>query len=125
MSWPLQAGIMSRMTEYSSFIFDLRLRSIKLCAVFLALFLPAAVVDAVLPVAAPACFFRPPAAALIDLCEPVSCNSRRPREAEAGPSGLIWIIRRDLVGGGGSTKLRLRSFVGGYCCCGDAGERGL
>jgi len=44
MSWPAHAGIMSLSTPNSSFIFERRRRSIKLCAVLRAIFLPAAVV---------------------------------------------------------------------------------
>ena len=54
-SCPLHAGIMSLRTPNSSFIFDRRLLSIKLCAVLRAIFRPAAVV---LP---PFCFRFPPA----------------------------------------------------------------
>lgn len=55
-SCPWQAGIISFRVENSSFIFDLRRRSIKLCAVFLAIFRPAALV-------ALGCFFLEPAGA--------------------------------------------------------------
>ena len=44
-SWPVHAGIMPFRVANSSFILDLRLRSITLCAVFLAIFLPAALVE--------------------------------------------------------------------------------
>ena len=44
-SWSLQAGIMFLSTPNSSFIFDRRLLSITLCAVFLAIFLPAWLVE--------------------------------------------------------------------------------
>lgn len=47
---PVQAGIMSFKTANSSFILDLRRRSMRLCAVFLAIFRPAALV-------ADGCFF--------------------------------------------------------------------
>ena len=47
MSWPAQAGIMSLSTPNSSFILERRRRSIKLCAVLRAIFLPAAVVGPV------------------------------------------------------------------------------
>lgn len=43
-SWSLHAGIMSLSTPNSSFIFDLRLRSMTECAVFLAIRFPAALV---------------------------------------------------------------------------------
>lgn len=96
---PVQAGIMSFNTPNSSFIFDLLRRSIKLCAVFLAIFRPATLVEE-------GCFFLgvfevgfPPdfvfsAGVLIisSLC----------------PRGFICIIFRDRVGGGGSAK---ESFV--------------
>lgn len=42
---PVQAGIMSFRTPNSSFILDLLLRSIKLCAVFLAILRPATLVE--------------------------------------------------------------------------------
>jgi hypothetical protein len=45
-SCPLHSGIISLRTPNSSFIFDRRLLSIKLCAVFLAILRPAAVVGA-------------------------------------------------------------------------------
>lgn len=44
-SWSLHAGIMSFKTANSSFIFDLRLRSMTLWAVFRAIFFPAALVE--------------------------------------------------------------------------------
>jgi len=57
-SCPLHAGIMSLSTPNSSFILDLLLRSIRLCAVFLAILRPAAV-------ALPACFLLVPLAAAV------------------------------------------------------------
>lgn len=116
---PVHAGIMPFSTANSSFIFDRRRRSIKLCAVFLAIFRPAALV-------ADGCFFLDAdpasfaagtallaAAVLLPEAFPLvavvvvvagdgaasaaflsSCCSR----------GFIWMILRDLVGGGGSAK---------------------
>jgi hypothetical protein len=93
-SCPAHAGIISLSTLNSSFILDRRLRSIRLCAVLRAIFLPAAVV-------VPDCFLLPAApAADADLAGDVgdaavlgcSCDS----------FGFIWMILRERVGGGGS-----------------------
>lgn len=109
---PVQAGIISFRTANSSFIFDLRRLSIKLWAVFLAIFRPAALV-------AEGCFFLDetgPAAAVGVVF--VVAASAAPLVAAAGvvlaPSasseavssvrGFIWMILRDLVGGGGKEK---------------------
>ena len=59
MSWSVQAGIMAFKVPNSSFIFDLRLLSITLWAVFLAIFLPATLVEL-------GCFFPAVAVALED-----------------------------------------------------------
>ena len=56
MSWSVQAGIMAFKVPNSSFIFDPRLLSITLWAVFLAIFLPATLVEL-------GCFF--PAVAVV------------------------------------------------------------
>lgn len=102
-------------TANSSFILDLRRLSIRLCAVFLAIFRPAALV-------ADGCFFLdgslaagtaaaavplfPALFPLVDVVVGVdsvstaffsSCIAR----------GFIWMILRDLVGGGGSAKALL------------------
>lgn len=45
MSWSVQAGIKALRTPNSSFIFDRRLRSMTLWAVFLAIFFPALLVE--------------------------------------------------------------------------------
>jgi len=99
---PLQAGIRPFSTPNSSFILDLLRRSIRLCAVFLTIFLPATLV-------AEGCFLLAPAAAVdvdetaevlvleeavalalvVRVCE--ICSSR----------GFICMILRDRVGGGG------------------------
>lgn len=55
---PVQAGIMSFKTANSSFILDLRRRSMRLCAVFLAIFRPAAL-------EADGCFFFAGPASLV------------------------------------------------------------
>jgi len=108
---PLQAGIRLLSTANSSFILDLLRLSIKLCAVFLAIFLPAALV-------ADGCFLLVPAAAagaepaVVFVLEvaaafaPIAgvwdvCSSR----------GFIWMILRDRVGGGG----RLNWSLGEAC----------
>lgn len=88
-------------TANSSFIFDLRRRSITLCAVFLAIFFPAALVElgCFLPAAfddALVCFF-PYAFGdsewVADDSEDLCCCA-----------GFICIIFRERVGGGGSEK---------------------
>lgn len=91
-SCPLQAGIISFNTPNSSFIFDRLLLSIRLCAVFLAILRPAAVVPAL-------DFLFPPAAAGV-LAAVGAC-------AAASTSGFIWMIFLDLVGGGGRVKSSL------------------
>jgi hypothetical protein len=95
---PVQAGIRPLRTANSSFIFDLRRRSIRLCAVFLAIFLPAAlVVDG--------CFLLVPAAVVVE--PPPALLLEPDLEFEAGVSvlgssrGFIWMIFRERVGGGG------------------------
>jgi len=87
-STPLQAGIMSLSTPNSSFIFDLRLRSMTECAVFRAILLPAAdVVDC--------CFFFGEVGFAVD--------------GTLGRSsfGFIWMIFLARLGGGGSSSLPL------------------
>lgn len=99
-SWPLQAGIMFFSVANSSFILDLRLRSIRLCAVFLAIFLPAALV-------ALGCFFlelagaAPLAAALPDSLVLFAGSAGRSCDCTLG---FIWMILRVRVGGGGRSK---------------------
>ncbi len=106
-SWSLHAGIISLSTPNSSFIFDLRLRSMTECAVFLAIFFPAALVklgcfllagvDAVEEGAAflPAVF-----GAGFGLCGP-------PESSLCFGFGFIWMILRERVGGGGREKSAL------------------
>lgn len=118
---PVHAGIMFFRTPNSSFIFDLRRRSIKLCAVFLAIFRPAALV-------ADGCFFfdgpaSPAAGVEVDAAAADAADA-----ADAAPAflpapfplvvasgstaglfssccrGFIWMIFRERVGGGGSAK---------------------
>lgn len=106
-SCPVQAGIISFKVANSSFIFDLLLLSIKLCAVFLAIFLPAALV-------ALGCFFFTPLEAAmlpapdvvvfpvlllpsLALLETVSFFFF----CVCCVFGVIWIIFLALVGGGG------------------------
>lgn len=110
-------------TANSSFIFDRRRRSIKLCAVFLAIFRPAALV-------ADGCFFldaEPPslaagavaavavaAGAVLPLAAfPPVVDAGADADADSAAGcffssccnrGFIWMILRDLVGGGGSAK---------------------
>jgi len=109
---PEQAGIMLFRRANSSFILDLRRRSIRLCAVFLAIFLPATLVldgcFLLLPVevagapsvAAPAVLAV--GAFVIEalptaLAEPVSSWGR----------GFICMILRERVGGGGRANWSL------------------
>lgn len=92
---PVQAGIISFNTPNSSFILDLLLLSIKLCAVLRAIFLPAT--DVLL-----GCFFFPFSSVPL-LAEVVGGNSI----AGAISSvclGFICIIFLDLVGGGGNAN---------------------
>jgi hypothetical protein len=109
----VHAGIKLLSTANSSFILDRRRRSIRLCAVFRAIFLPAALVaDGCLrfvpavaavvecPAAAAPLPLPPlPAAAfeLLDGASPLACSSR----------GFIWMILRERVGGGGSANCSL------------------
>jgi hypothetical protein len=90
---------MSLRTPNSSFIFDLLRRSIKLWAVFRAIFLPATLV-------ADGCFFLDAAVALpvvaLDVSSPASVDS-----SAAWARGFICMILRDLVGGGGNAKASL------------------
>ena len=90
-SCPAHAGIISFSTPNSSFILDLRLRSIKLCAVLRAIFRPAAVV-------LPGCFFFPPAGA--DFA--VGAGASAGVGCSCDSLGFIWMILRERVGGGGS-----------------------
>jgi hypothetical protein len=94
----VHAGIKLLRTANSSFIFDRLRRSIKLCAVFLAIFLPAALV-------ADGCFLLVPATAVVEVAaaEPLEVPFE-PAAAAAGVGssrGFIWMILRERVGGGG------------------------
>jgi hypothetical protein len=96
---PVQAGIIFFSTVNSSFIFDLRRRSIKLWAVFLAIFRPAILV-------ADGCFFFACGAPAVPLA---TLDFEAPplilKLSSGWPRGFICIIFRDLVGGGGSVKV--------------------
>ena len=106
MSWSVQAGIMAFKVPNSSFIFDLRLLSITLWAVFLAIFLPATLVEL-------GCFFPAVAVALEDddgfLSEPFEpcCAGVLVDCSEDCGFGFICMMVRDLVGGGGKEKAGL------------------
>lgn len=125
---PVQAGIILLRSANSSFILLLRLLSIRLWAVFLAIFLPAALV-------ALGCFFFPccPSAAAAPCAFPAALApfvavvlatapapllplplvvSLEPRvlllvelPAISSCGGFIWMILRERVGGGGRVKL--------------------
>lgn len=131
---PVQAGIIPFNTANSSFILDLRRLSIRLCAVFLAIFLPAA-----LDVAD--CFFFPPLPS-VDGCPVLPPDEALAPDVAFSTSfsaplsssscrGLIWIIFLDLVGGGGSSKPRAsrlfaaedrrRDFTVSLGCTGNSG----
>lgn len=98
-------------TANSSFIFDLRRRSIRLCAVFLAIFRPATLVadgcffldEADSPVAGAAAvavaagFLLAPVGPFPALVDSVGFRSSCVR-------GFIWMIFRDRVGGGGNAN---------------------
>jgi hypothetical protein len=120
---------MSFRTPNSSFIFDLRRRSIRLWAVLRAIFFPATLVEL-------GCFLGvvpadPPPRL------PIGPVGDVPEGVLAGP-GFICMILRDLVGGGGREKSKLVAGVGSCCCVldvlrcflpvilvtGDAGEIG-
>lgn len=103
---PVHAGIMLLRRANSSFILDLLLLSIRLCAVFLAIFLPAGV-----------CFFLAPPVVAVGVADdafvvvdswPVPVVESLEFGASGGAAttsrGFIWMILRDLVGGGGSAK---------------------
>jgi hypothetical protein len=85
------------MVSNSSFILDLRLRSIMLCAVFLAVFF-------LLDADALACFLL----AVVAAGGAVSCSSFGSIRGElALEPGVIWMMVLDLVGGGGREKAAL------------------
>lgn len=102
-SWSRQAGIISFKTPNSSFIFDLRRRSMRLWAVLRAIFFPATLVEL-------GCFLG------VVLAEPpprlpVGPVGEVPKGVLVGP-GFICMILRDLVGGGGREKSALVAGVG-------------
>jgi hypothetical protein len=118
---PVHAGIMFFSTANSSFIFDLLLLSIKLCAVFLAAFRPAALVDEGCflfagVTAVDGCAAGTPAPidmvlfllTKLGLLLPAEDDASVPPDPDASSClGFIWIIFLDRVGGGGSAN----------CCC--------
>lgn len=87
----------------SSFIFDLLLLSITLCAVFLAIFLPATLVEL-------GCFlpfvFDPDVAFLFEAFGP-DCEVGLEVSSVCCGFGFICMMVRDRVGGGGRVKLGL------------------
>ena len=97
----MHAGIISFRTPNSSFIFDLLRRSIKECAVFLAIFLPATLVEE-------GCFFFGAGVALTFPDAGLLASNVTISSASC-PLGFICMIFRDLVGGGGSAKTSLDS----------------
>jgi hypothetical protein len=114
---PVQAGIILLSRANSSFILLRLLLSIRLCAVFLAIFLPA-VLDALggffLPCccdtgaeASPAVAFALAPAPLPLLPVSLPFDAVVAPDVSAGPScgGFIWMILRERVGGGGRAKL--------------------
>lgn len=116
---PVHAGIIPFNTANSSFILDLRRRSIRLCAVFLAIFRPAALVadGCFFLDGGPASFAADAAAAAVLFPAPfplavvaaVGAGAAWASGALSSCSdrGFIWMILRDLVGGGGRTKALL------------------
>ena len=132
----MQAGIIPFSTANSSFILDLRLRSMRLWAVFLAIFLPAALVD-------DGCFFfeepdagaagceaeEEAAAAATDLADPplLELEDVAVLSVFSAERGFTWMILRDLVGGGGKENCvlggwaaedRLRDLTVSLACTG-------
>ena len=115
---PEQAGIMLFRRANSSFILDLRRRSIRLCAVFLAIFLPAALV-------LDGCFLLFP----VEVAGGPSAPAPAPAAWEAGAfvtealptalvelvsswgRGFIWMILRERVGGGGRANWSLGGWA--------------
>lgn len=91
----MQAGIISFNTPNSSFIFDLLRRSIKLCAVFLAIFRPATLVEE-------GSFLLEAFGVGLPLDLVFSTDVLI--VSSARPLGFICIIFRERVGGGGSAK---------------------
>lgn len=108
---PVHAGIMSFSTPNSSFILDLRRRSIRLWAVFRAIFLPAALVAD--GCCCCCCFFLPTpeaGAAGAPLALVSAAGAGAGASSSSWPScglGFIWMILRERVGGGGSAKASL------------------
>lgn len=102
-------------TANSSFILDLRRLSIRLCAVFLAIFRPAALVadgcfflDGSLA-AGPAALLFPAPLPLVDVVAGANAGTVSAVFffSSCIVRGFIWIILRDRVGGGGSAKALL------------------
>ena len=114
---PVQAGIISFKTPNSSFILDLRLLSIKLCAVFLAIFLPAT--DVLL-----GCFFFPfSGVAFAGAVTLLAASASIAGESASVCLGFIWMIFLDRVGGGGNANcvVATASFPPADCLLFDAG----
>lgn len=112
---------MSFRTPNSSFILDLLRLSIRLCAVFRAIFRPATLVEE-------GCFFLVPAAFGVDDVSATSSGI-----SSGCPRGFICMIFRDLVGGGGRAKASfegacavedLRRILTASPMAGDVGEVG-
>lgn len=127
---PVQAGIMLFSTANSSFILDLRRRSIKLWAVFLAILRPATLV-------ADGCFFLDEQEASLETGTAAAAGGAAGAAVDfrlavvgppfpAGPAaassgglrascvrGFIWMILRDRVGGGGSANESLGVWAEG------------
>ena len=110
---------MSFKTANSSFIFDLRLRSMTLWAVFRAIFFPAALVelgcflpDVPFVAGAATAPFLLLARLGTFVCSANACDC----SFDCCDAGSIWIIRRERVGGGGSSKVDFA--VAGRICCG-------
>jgi len=101
-SCPVQAGIISFSIPNSSFILDLLRLSIKLCAVFLAIFRPATLVEL-------GCFRFDPAAGALGFGATLEASflSRVSSLLASCAFGFMWMIFRDLVGGGGREKSSL------------------
>lgn len=94
---PVQAGIMLFSTANSSFILDRRRRSIRLWAVFLAAFLPAALVG-------PELCFRLLPEELVDVVAVEPLGPATGVTGRVSSRGFIWMILRERVGGGGNSK---------------------
>lgn len=108
-SWYVHAGIMPFNVANSSFILDLLLLSMTLCAVFLAIFLPATLVEL-------GCFLpfvlEPDAVFLVETLG-TECEAGLQVSSVCCSFGSICIMVRERVGGGGRVKLGLAA----ECIC--------